>query len=177
MLTASHVMQTEVESVSPELGLVDLERRFLMVGVQGFPVVEEGRLVGIVSRSDIVRILSIERAQQEQISDFYRSFGDPEPQTSSEASTDASVAARVGERAAGLHVRDAMIRNVITVRRDQPMTEVARLMLDGHIHRLPVVEDEKLVGILTTLDIVRLLADGRLVEEKPEKTPPGRLLK
>ena len=77
VLTAAHAMQTDVETVLPTMGLVDLERQFLIRGLNGFPVVEQGKLIGIVSRSDVVRILSVERSVAEQASDFYRSFEDP----------------------------------------------------------------------------------------------------
>jgi CBS domain-containing protein len=166
VLTASDVMRTEVWSVSPDLGLVELERQFLAYAVQGFPVVEDGRLVGIVSRSDIVRSRSIAREYDEHLSDFYRAF-DSSGATASEP--DPAASARVGERTDGQHVSDAMIRKVITVARDQPLTEVAQLMLDRHIHRLPVVDaDGALIGIITTLDVVRLVADGRVVVANPE---------
>lgn len=175
MLTAAHAMQAKVESVPPGMSLVDLERRFLALGLTGFPVVEDGKLVGIVSRSDVVRALSVERSTEEQLADFYRAFEDPAHARSAAAEA-AAAEARVGERAGKLAVRDVMIRRVITVDRDQPLSEVARLMLDGHIHRLPVAEEGQLLGLVTTLDIVSLFAGGRLVEAKPEDAPPERLL-
>ena len=157
-------MQTDVESVSPDMGLVDLERKFLALGRSGFPVVEQGRLVGIVSRSDVVRMLSVERAAEEQLADFYRAFEDPSQASTNEKLETAAVAARVGERAAALAVRDAMIHRVVSVERNQPLSEVARMMVAGHLHRLPVLDDGKLIGLVSTLDIVRLLAQGRLFD-------------
>jgi CBS domain-containing protein/RNA polymerase-binding transcription factor DksA len=157
------------------MGLCDLERRFLMLGLSGFPVIEEGKLIGIVSRSDVVRMHAVERSAEEQLSDFYRSFEDP-TRAKSPAEESSEVAARVGERAAELTVRDVMIRRVISVDRDQPLSEVARMMLDGHIHRLPVLENGKLIGLVTTLDIVRLLAEGRIAEARPDTTSSDLLL-
>lgn len=163
MLTAGHAMQTDVESVSPEMSLVDLERHFVASGRSAFPVIEDGQLAGIISRSDIVRQLAVERSALEQHHDFYRSFEDP-ARVSAESTQAGAVEAAVGERAAALCVRDAMIRRVVSVDADQPLSEVARLMLDGHIHRLPVVEKGELKGLITTLDIVRLFAQGQLAE-------------
>jgi DnaK suppressor protein len=175
MLHAADAMQTKVESVSPDMQLVDLERRFLMLGLSGFPVVEDGVLVGIVSRSDTLRMQSIERAAEEQLSDFYRSFESPARSEESATAEAAAVAARVGERVGALTVRDAMIRRVISVERDEPLREVARMMLDGHIHRLPVLDDGRLVGLVTTLDLVKLYSEGRLLEAAPEEAVTGLL--
>ena len=169
MLTAAHAMQADVESVSPKLGLVELDRKFLMLGVGGFPVVDQGKLVGIVSRSDIVRMLAVEQVTEEQLSDFYRSF-DGAARPAGGPDERSVVGSRVGERMARLTVGDAMIRRVISVERDAPISEIARLLLDGHIHRLPVVDDGRLVGLVTTLDLVRLLADGRIVPAQPDET-------
>ncbi len=160
MLTAGHAMQTEVEVVSSDTSLVGLEWKLLSSGRSGFPVVDDGTLVGIVSRSDVVRQLAAERNAPGQRADFYRAFEDPDGGSQDETEGGRAMAGP----ADSLSVADAMIRQVVTVDRDQPLSEVARLLLDGHIHRLPVVEKGELVGIVTTLDVVRLFAEGRLVE-------------
>lgn len=175
MLTAAHAMQTKVESVSPKMGLIDLERKLLSSGRGGFPVLEGGKLVGIVSRSDILRVLSIERSTAEQHADFYRTFEDSRRPESGETEA-AARAALVGERAGRLTVADAMIRQVITVDPGQPLSELATMMLGAHIHRLPVVDEGRLVGLVTTLDIVRLVAEGRLAPARDEDAPPVALL-
>ena len=61
-----------------------------------------------------------------------------------------------------------MSRNVVSVRPTDSVQEVAARMLERHVHRFPVVESGKLVGIVSTLDIVAAVADGRL-------TPPAEL--
>ena len=43
---------------------------------------------------------------------------------------------------------------------DAPGSHVARSMLDGHLHRLLVIEDRKVVGIISTSDLLRLLAES-----------------
>ena len=55
-----------------------------------------------------------------------------------------------------------MTSNVRTATRDMPLREVAALMRDGDMGSIPVVEDGKLVGIVTDRDIVvRSIADGK----------------
>ncbi|UCE85648.1 MAG: CBS domain-containing protein [Deltaproteobacteria bacterium] len=156
---ARDLMHAEVRSVSPEMTLPELERQFFREGVTGFPVVDEGRLLGIVSRSDIVRQLCVEQSLAETASDYYREVGGIE--TSGVESLEA-IGQRVGARVEKLCVRDVMIDATITATPDQPLRDVARTLVTHHIHRLPVVEGGKLVGIITSLDLVRLFAEDRV---------------
>ena len=66
------------------------------------------------------------------------------------------------ERQARLHVHagEIMIPAVVTARPDQDIREAARIMLDNKFGCLPVVEDHRLVGIVTESDFVRLMASG-----------------
>ena len=58
--------------------------------------------------------------------------------------------------------REIMTGNVKTASREMSLQEVARLMREGDMGAMPVVEDNKLVGIVTDRDIVvRAIADGR----------------
>lgn len=156
--TASDVMQTDVRTVGPELTLAELDRAFLEGRVSGFPVVQDGRLVGLVCRSDVVRQLGVEQSVAETISDYYRDVGevDAEP-----AETLDSIARQVGGRIEALRVKDVMTHQLITVSPADPLQEVARRLVEHGIHRLPVVDADRLVGILTSLDLVRLFAEGR----------------
>jgi CBS domain-containing protein len=58
-------------------------------------------------------------------------------------------------------VKEAMSAEIHTTSPDTPVHEAARLMIERKIGCLPVVDGEKLVGIVTETDLVRLLADGR----------------
>ena len=61
--------------------------------------------------------------------------------------------------------REIMTRNVKTASREMTLREVAALMRDGDMGAMPVVEDGRLVGIVTDRDIVvRAIADGRAVD-------------
>lgn len=154
--TASDVMQREPHVASPSWDVATLERAFVAKRCTGFPVVGEGCLVGVVSRSDIVRRLAVEQAREGEISDFFREFGSPH--TQDEASIRRGEARALGERLAGCSVADLMSPPTFVVEEDTPIETVAEILVQHRIHRVPVVAEGRLVGILTTLDLVALLA-------------------
>ena len=67
---------------------------------------------------------------------------------------------QVGERIEGMLVGDVMIRKLLTVTPDTPLREVAEMLVDHHVHRLLVTEEGQLLGIVSTLDLVQLFAEG-----------------
>jgi CBS domain-containing protein len=149
-------MTAGVHSVDPDMPLPELERSFLRERVSGFPVVEGRRLVGVVSRSDVVRQLCVEGSLSEQLAGRYVDLsgfsqaGEPADE----------VGRRVGGRIEGLRVRDVMVREVVTVEPDAPVARAAAVMVARRIHRLPVVDGARLLGIVSSLDLVRLLAEA-----------------
>ena len=66
----------------------------------------------------------------------------------------------IGRQLSGLCVRDAMTTDPITATPDTPISHMAKLMHERRIHRVIVTEDGRPVGIVATLDLVRLLAEG-----------------
>jgi CBS domain-containing protein len=162
MMNVRDVMTTDVQTVSPALSLADFERQVIASRVSGFPVVDDGNLVGVVTRSDVVRTLTVERTNDQQLSDFY-GVG-PADVDADVRDSIREVGARIGARTETMCVKDVMSKYVLNTEPGQSLQEIARLMVDRKIHRLPVVEDGKLVGIVSTLDLVALVAEGQLVE-------------
>lgn len=150
------IMRTDVQTIGPRETLVTLQDALLREKVGGLPVVEYGQLVGIASRSDIVRSLKSERDAA------MKSIGlPPEFHLTMDDAIDLGEA--VGERLERIRVENVMNRSVITVAPDHYLQQAAELMASNHFHRLPVVEKDRLVGLISSYDIVQLVADGRLV--------------
>jgi CBS domain-containing protein len=76
----------------------------------------------------------------------------------------------------GLLVRDIMTRRVLTVPADAPIAEVARIMVEAHLHRLLVADRDKLVGIVSTLDVLRSIADPGACRPAPSSRSAARSL-
>ena len=153
---ARDIMSTRVHSVSPDLPLIELERQLTSHRISGAPVLDGGRVVGIVSRSDIDRHLSREGSRVAATATwFYRAgFDEAEP---AEPAPDPSVAAIESMRKT--RVREIMTPEVISVAAEDPISEVAALMRNRRIHRVLVIEDGSLLGLVSSFDIVGSVAD------------------
>ncbi|HET7452863.1 MAG TPA: CBS domain-containing protein [Thermoanaerobaculia bacterium] len=150
--TAAELMSKDVLSVHQDLGVHELADFLAENEITGVPVVgDEDELVGVVSATDIAGKSRIELDFTVERSDprFYvRAFGDQ---------LDV-------EEMKGLHieneeqtVRDIMTPAVLSVGAGTPVPEIAREMVAGHVHRLFVTRDGKVVGIVSALDLVKLL--------------------
>jgi CIC family chloride channel protein len=115
-LTASEVMQSQVETVSPDLTIAELLELMSLSHHRGFPVVEKGRLVGIVTQSDLAKVKG------------------NNPHTT------------IGE---------FMTNKPVTIAADASLSNVLYLLNRYQLSRLPVIEQQKLVGIITRTDIIR----------------------
>jgi CBS domain-containing protein len=151
------LMTADVRTVSPNMRLTDLERLLIRERLSGAPVVKDGRLVGVVSRSDVVRQLVVERTSAEYVADA-RSSGLASWHHLPDGEMTARISDAVGEHLEHVQVEDIMVTDVITVAPDADLRDAARLMIDHHVHRVLVVEDSRVRGILSTTDLVRLVA-------------------
>ena|SRR5579884_1896594 len=75
--------------------------------------------------------------------------------------TEADIISKVDRE--GLSVGDIMSHEVISVEEETPVNEIAALLTERKIKRVPVVHDGKLVGIVSRADIVHAVAQGHLI--------------
>ena len=142
------LMTENVVSVTPDASLRDAAAVLVEHGVSGVPVVEGDEVVGVLSEGDIVM----------------RASGGTERGGLLTWLFDLGID---NERITAQTVAEAMSSPAVTVAPNRPVHEAARLMVDEAVNRLPVVDDGKLVGILTRADIVRAFTrpDGELADE------------
>ncbi len=132
------IMTNKVFTATREMPLRLAATRMLEYGISGMPVVDGERLLGVISETDI---LFKERTApvREGLVDWLVHYGDDPPA--------AKLAART--------VDEAMTAPAVTIGSQKLVAEAASLMLDLGIDRLPVVDGEELVGIVTRTDLVR----------------------
>jgi CBS domain-containing protein len=155
VLRARDVMQSQVATVEPGMSLIQLDELLAREKVSGMPVVEGGAVVGVVSRTDIVRGLGDAEGAAEATQAYYHDVAGAELDH-------AAAARRSGERIATMTVREVMSSEIVAVSPEDSIREVARTLVRGRMHRLLVMEGRRLAGIVTTFDLVHAIADGRL---------------
>jgi CBS domain-containing protein len=151
-ILARDVMNKEVISVRPSILLTELEDALIARHISGVPVVDKGRLVGIVSRSDIVRYFSLQRTMADFLDHEHKSRGEESPGRPSREEAERT-----------LTVSEIMAKDPVAVAPDAPIEDVAKRMVARHVHRVVVTEGETVVGIISALDVVQLIVDGRML--------------
>ena len=149
MITVADIMSTEVITLAPETEIAKAAQTLLDNRINGAPVVDDaGKLVGILCQSDLI-------AQQKKLPiPTLFTFLDGIIQLSSTKQIEKQV-----RKIAALTVSDAMTSKAITVQPDTGIDTVAALMVDSNFHTLPVVEGEKLVGVIGKEDVLRILLE------------------
>lgn len=130
-LVKSH-MTSPVISISSDTNLSEAHKAMADNKVRRLPIVENGKLVGIVSLNDVL-----------------------------EAKPSAASSLSVWELnylVANLKIKDIMCANVFSISPDATVGEAAKMMLEKKFSGIPVTENDKLIGIITESDIFRMLA-------------------
>jgi CBS domain-containing protein len=142
-------MTKPVLTVSAEASLEEVARIMLERNIGCVPVVNQREeLCGIVTESDFTG--------KERTFPFSPMSIYGHPQVLGEWLPKQGVE-RIYEAARTRKVREIMTTCVATTTEDQPVEEVVRQMVNRNLHRIPVVRDNKPVGIVTRHDLLRLM--------------------
>jgi CBS domain-containing protein len=136
-----NVMTSTVVTIKRDADLHEAARILSENRISGMPVVDDNnRVIGVISEADILILAGLKK--EHTFRDILRNIlGEPVP-------------ARKG----GNKVEDVMGFPPITSKADDDIGEVAKILDDRRIKRLPVVDDEgKLIGIISRADIVRAI--------------------
>lgn len=143
------VMTRNIYAVSPETDLSTAARLLVTQHIGGAPVIDgKGRVIGVVTLNDLAdpdRGHSTDHGE----SMFYRLYGKER-----HAIGDGGDPTTAGEGV----VADVMSPYVLAIAPDASLADAARVMVNDDVHRLLVLEGEKLVGIVSSMDILRALA-------------------
>jgi acetoin utilization protein AcuB len=140
-MKVKHVMTRNPITIDPDAPLATAMAVMKKKRVRHLPVVDDsGRLVGIITDRDL-RSAALAPAVVEHLS-----------------VRDRRRARSVGQALEELHVRDAMTWGVVTTHPEASLPHAARALFYGRLGSLPVLQNAKLVGILTERDVLEVLA-------------------
>ena len=156
-IVAADLMTPDVLSVPEGMGLAELSAFLLDHEISGAVVRDgNGQPVGVVSLTDLAAVTAdtadgVEVPATQEGSAFYHHAGDPE--------IDPSGLEGVGSAGEGLTAADIMTPQIYSVAIDATVSEIARTLLDEHLHRLLVFDETELVGIVSASDLLGLLIE------------------
>ena len=154
-MRAHQIMTHRIISVTPETPIADAANIMLANHISGLPVLNaSGELVGIVSEGDFLRRSEIgTQRKRPRWLQFFTSTG---------RLADDFVAER------GRRVEDVMTREPVTVHEEARLEDLVALMEKRGVKRLPVMRNEKLIGIVTRSNLLQAVAG--LAKEVPDPT-------
>lgn len=150
-LTARDIMTSNPITVGRELSVTDAARLMVEKSVGALPVMEGDELVGIVTEGDLImRDVKVEFPTYLHLLDGFIMYPGATARFESEL-----------KKAVGATVGDVMSVDPIVVQAVATVGDVATLMVEQDVSRVPVLDGDRLVGIVSKSDIVRsLIAEG-----------------
>jgi CBS domain-containing protein len=144
-MIASDVMTRNVISVPPDATVADAVALMLDRGISGLLVVDHGgTLAGIVTEGDLLRRDELGTGRRR--SWWLRLIASPGRQAADFTRTH------------GRRVSDVMTQDVISVTVTSPLEEIVAMMEEHRIKRVPVLDGNKVVGVVSRADLLRALA-------------------
>jgi CBS domain-containing protein len=150
-MKARDIMTRDVITVRPGTSVSNIAALMVEKHITGVPVLtDDGRLIGIVSQTDLLHRAEVGTERKHKW--WFRMFAD------------STALAREYAKAHGLKALDIMSRHVVTVGDDAELRDVADILDKRRIKRVPVVEGNRLVGIITRGDLVRALSQVQITK-------------
>ncbi len=144
-LEVRDIMRADWPALDQEQTVEDVIKLFAESSISGAPVVDGGRLVGIVTEGDLIF-----RDADIKAPGFLDILGGIIPIGNWDEYREETL------KSAAMTVGEVMSREVTTVEPDTPLTEAATLMAEKRFKVLPVAEDRELRGVVTRMDILTL---------------------
>jgi CBS domain-containing protein len=147
-MNASDVMTVRVITIEPDATVQAAAKLMLERGISALPVVDKsGRLIGIISEGDLVRRTE---TGTERKPSWWLNFISGTDQLAYDF-----------VKAHGTKVSDVMTREVVVAKPDTPLRDVARLLESNRIKRVPVVEEDLVIGVVSRANLLQALASAK----------------
>ncbi len=138
-MLVKEVMSRDTKSIAPETKLVEVASLMCLYRYSGLPVVEDGKLVGLIAEKDVLHRLF------PSLEDLMEAGG--------MASVDLDKMMGQYKEVLLLKAEDLMARNVVTVSPDMHILRAATVMVRHRFRRIPVADGDTLMGMLSLGDV------------------------
>lgn len=147
-IKVSDILSKRLISVHPKQSVKEAADLFAKENITGAPVVDDSsKLIGVVSDTDLVmQDVRFHFPTFIHLLDsfvFLQSFNRFETEL---------------KKAVGAKVEDVMTKDVITATKENTVEDIATLMVEKNVDRIPIIEENRVVGIVTKGDIVKLIS-------------------
>lgn len=148
--TVAEIMTTDVVTVDPGMSVTEGAKLMVDNEIGALPVLDQGRLVGIVTEGDLImQDVKLEYPTYLHLLDGYIMYPPSTKQFESEL-----------KKAVAADVRAVMTSDPVTIQVDATIEDAATLLVDREVSRIPVLDGDDLVGIVSKSDVVRSLLGG-----------------
>lgn len=145
-MNAIDIMTSPVVTITPETPVHDIAALLVERHISGVPVVENGRVVGLVNEFDLLRRHEIGTESSAPEKSWWAQLIERDPQPIEYVRSHAQ------------HAKDFMTRQVISVAEDTPVKKIASIFAARAVRRIVVLREQQLVGIVTRANLVQALA-------------------
>ncbi len=145
-MNAADIMTRRLITIDPDSSVADAANRMLESRISGMPVIDaEGRVVGLISEGDLLRRSEMGTDQPQQRSWWLRLISGP--------TDDADDYIKSHSR----KVKDVMTQSVVSISPDTSLSDIVRVLDRHRIKRVPVVDNGRLVGIVSRANLLQAL--------------------
>lgn len=128
----SKIMSSNPITVNTTQSLKDVDSIFEAENIRHLPVVSGNKVIGILSKTDLQKISFVNSFQAGQVTTAMYDV---------------------------LNIEQVMTKNVNSIQKDDTIHSVAEILSESEYHALPVLDGDDLVGIVTSTDLIKYLAD------------------
>ena len=128
----SKIMSTDIASVNITQSIKDVSEIISTRNVRHVPVVSGDEVIGMMSKTDLQKISFVNNMETDNVSTTMYEV---------------------------LSIEQVMTKDLMTVQSSDTIHQVANILSENEFHALPVVEGGKLVGIVTTTDLIKYLVE------------------
>jgi CBS domain-containing protein len=152
-MRAQDAMTKVLITVGPDTTVGEIARLLITHRLSAVPVVTDGRLIGLVSQTDLGH--RVETGTKKRRKWWLEAFGNPDAM------------ARDYIKAHGCTAKEVMTHHIISVSKEATLAEIADVLDANGIRQVPVMDEGKLVGMIGHADLVRVLAAAQVAAPAP----------